>query len=137
MTVSVRSASISQTSSVLKTASEVSLAKSESKLVRERTSQGATTRLTRFLKAAYPGKTIDNVAQDLGVARGTAKNWVEGKSTPGFFHMLKLIGKYGPEFLVAVYPKAPRWLDQAYRDHQETILANQMEALQRKREALR
>ena len=112
------------------------MGKSESKLVLESTNRGADTRLIRFLRSAYPGKTIDHVAEDLGVPRGTAKNWVEGKSVPGFIHTLKLIAKYGPEFLVAVYPNAPRWLDQAYRDHQEAKLNSQIEALQRQLEKL-
>lgn len=113
------------------------MAKSEPKQILVCTKAGADTNLMRFFKAAYPGKTIDNVALDLGVPRGTAKNWVEGKSVPGFFHTLKLIAKYGPEFLVAVYPNAPRWLDQAYRDHREEILIREEEGIRRKREALR
>lgn len=112
------------------------MAKSEPKRIPVCTKAGADTNLTRFFREAYPGKTIDNVALDLGVPRGTAKNWVEGKSTPGFFHTLKLIGKYGPEFLVAVYPNAPRWLDQAYRDHQEADLLHQREAINRRLEKL-
>lgn len=113
------------------------MAKSESKRIPVCSVAGADTNLTRFFKSAYPGKTIDNVALDLGVPRGTAKNWVEGKSVPGFVHTLKLIAKYGPEFLVAVYPNAPRWLDQAYRDHQQAKLLSQREAINRRLEELR
>lgn len=113
------------------------MAKSELKLVRECTIEGAETGLTRFLRAAYPGKVIDNVAQDLGVPYGTAKNWIDGKSTPGFLHTLKLIAKYGPEFLVAVYPSAPRWLSESYRQFEIAKLQADHEALSRKLEKLR
>jgi hypothetical protein len=76
------------------------------------------------------------VAADTGVARSTVAKWIEGASLPGFIAGLRLIAAYGPEYLVAVYPNAPRWMDQAYRDHQEAKLTSQIEALQRRLEKL-
>lgn len=110
---------------------------SESKKIQGCTKMGADpdTKLVRFLKALYPSKTVDNVARDMGVARGTAKNWVEGKSRPDFFATLRLLDVYGPEFAAEMFPHL-RWLQDAYVRYQIDLATAEREANERRLEAL-
>lgn len=93
-------------------------------------------RLIAFLREVHPTKTIDSVSADTGVARSTVAKWIEGASVPGAVPFLKLMNAYGPEFVVAVWPGAPRWMHQAYRDHQEAALIRQRDAINRRLEKL-
>ena len=120
------------------TSSEKPVRKSESIATKPfvRSPQNLGERIVEFLREVHPVKTIDSVAADIGVARSTVAKWLEGACTPGAIPFIKLMGAYGPEFVVAVWPNAPKWMHQAYRDHQEEDLNRQMEAIRRKLETL-
>lgn len=70
-------------------------------------------RLAGFLRRLHPAKTADCVAADTGVAAETVRGWLKSSARPGCNHLLALIGAYGPEFLVAMFPNALRWLEAA------------------------
>lgn len=111
--------------------------KSESKQVRKVTVPAPDLGLLqRFFRALYPQKTIDSIADDTGVSRATVKKWVEGDSAPGWRHFFPLLFAYGPEFLVEVWPDAPRWLHEAYTRHQIAQVIADQEANTRRLEAL-
>lgn len=83
-------------------------------------------RAVAFVKQLYPSKTADHVAADTGVPSQTVRRWLEGVSKPSWVAFSRLIFAYGPAFLIAVYPKAPKWLDEAHRrERQEALKAEQ------------
>lgn len=121
----------------MSSSSEINATMSESKRIQGCTKTGAApdVKLVRFFKSLYPSKTVDNVARDMGVSRGTAKNWVEGKSRPDFFATLHLIAVYGPEFAAEMFPNI-RWLQDAFTRHQIEQVIAEREANERRLEAL-
>ena len=72
-------------------------------------------RAVDFIRAKYPVKTAESVAADTGVGIETVKKWLDGSVRPSWDGIFALICAYGPAFLIAVYPKAPKWLDDAHR----------------------
>lgn len=68
-----------------------------------------------FLRRLYPTKTADNVAADLGCSPETIQKMMDRVSTPNVLTFGRMILAYGPAFMVAVYPNAPKWLDDAHR----------------------
>lgn len=91
-----------------------------------------------FLRRAHPFKTAQAASAKTGIPADTIRKWFEG-SKPSYLHFLRLICAYGPEFLVAVLPNPPAWLDEARgweRQRQlEASIARQADELQRIREA--
>ena len=86
-------------------------------------------RVAVFLRRLHPAKTAERVADDTGVPAETVRQWLKGAATPGFGRLFALIDAYGPEFLVAVFPRAPRWLDAAWRAEEQRDLEDQMTAM--------
>lgn len=83
-------------------------------------------RIIGFLRQRYPTKTAENVAADLGCSADTVQKMMERCSTPNVMTFGRMILQYGPAFLAAVYPKAPKWLDEAHRrEMQATLRAEQ------------
>lgn len=79
-------------------------------------------RVCDFLRAAYPEKTAAHVHADTGVSTKTVEKWLARISAPGAAHLVVLVGVYGPEFLSAVMPKRPAWLDRAEREREHLQL---------------
>lgn len=75
-----------------------------------------------FLRGLYPSKTADNVAYDTGIPADTVRKWLERAAKPSWVAFSRLIFVYGPAFMVAVYPNAPKWLDEAHRREQQAAL---------------
>ena len=71
-------------------------------------------RAVEFIRKLYPNKTADCVSADTGVPSQTVRRWLEGVAKPSWTAFSRLIFAYGPAFLIAVYPKAPKWLDDAH-----------------------
>lgn len=97
-------------------------------------------RVALFLRRRHPTKTVDHVAADLaawGVGAAAISKWLERSSAPGAKAWVALIGCYGPEFLAAVMPSSPRWLDEAYRAETQRRIEAEIAALEAQREALR
>lgn len=83
-------------------------------------------RIIGFLRQRYPTKPAENVAADLGCSADTVQKMMERCSTPNVMTFGRMILQYGPAFLAAVYPKAPKWLDEAHRrEMQATLRAEQ------------
>jgi hypothetical protein len=85
--------------------------------------------LAAFLRRIHPAKTADCVAVDTGVAAETVRGWLKSASRPGCKHLLALIGAYGPEFLVAMFPNAPRWLRAVQRAERQSELESELAAV--------
>ena len=79
-------------------------------------------RVCDFLRAAYPDRTAANVHADTGVSAKTVEKWLARISAPGAAHLVVLVTVYGPEFLSAVLPRRPAWLDSAEREREHARL---------------
>src|SRR6185295_17804437 len=88
------------------------------------------TRVVEFLRARHPVKTADNISAETGIGAWTIAKWLERASVPGGIAILRLAAAYGPEFLLAAYPKAPAWLDAAARAQRLAALDAQLAALE-------
>lgn len=90
-----------------------------------------------FLRSRHPHKTALNVALDSGnrVSEHQVRKWLSGSAVPSGVALLVLISAYGPEFLAAVFPSAPDWLDAACRTAQIARLKQGIAELQAKRAA--
>ena len=90
-----------------------------------------------FLRRRHPAKTALSVvaATDGRLKDHQVQRWLEGASAPSGAALMTLISAYGPEFLAAVFPSAPAWLDAACRDAQITRLEKEIQELQAKRAA--
>ncbi|MBN9453227.1 MAG: hypothetical protein J0I42_14865 [Bosea sp.] len=89
-----------------------------------------------FLRGLYPSKTIENVAYDTGIPSDTVRKWFEGVAKPSWAAFSRLIFAYGPAFLIAVYPKAPAWLDEAHRRERQEALRAEQRRIQEQLDAL-
>lgn len=87
--------------------------------------QACPERAVAFIRSRYPSKTAECVSSDIGVPASTVRRWLEGAASPSWAAFSRLIFAYGPAFLVAVYPNAPKWLNDAHR--QERLCALQAE----------
>jgi hypothetical protein len=75
-------------------------------------------RVVAFLRrrhASTGAKIAEAVEADTGVSAGTVRKWLDRSSAPSFAACLALITAYGPEFLAAVFDRAPSWIDAAAR----------------------
>lgn len=91
------------------------MAGSVSTRIGENAPQACPDRAIAFIRLRHPVKTAECVAADINLPVHTVKRWLEGAAKPSWSGLSRLIFAYGPAFLVAVYPKAPRWLDDAHR----------------------
>lgn len=89
-----------------------------------------------FIRAKYPMKTAESVAADTGVGVETVKKWLDGSVRPSWDGIFALICAYGPAFLVAVYPSAPAWLDEAHRRERQDALRAEQRRIQSQLDAL-
>ena len=74
-------------------------------------------RFESFLRARHPTKTAANVSADT-LGRCSAfqvGKWLERVSVPNGAAMAVLTEVYGPEFLAAIIPSPPAWLNAALR----------------------
>ena len=72
-------------------------------------------RIIAFLWQRYPVKTAENVAADIGGTAESLQKMIDRVSTPNVLTFGRMMFAYGPAFMVAVYPNAPKWLDEAHR----------------------
>ncbi len=82
-------------------------------------------RALAFIRARHPVKTAECVAAETGVPASTVRRWLEHVARPSWSGFARLIFSYGAAFLVAVYPRAPKWIDEAYQ--QERLAALEAE----------
>lgn len=66
-----------------------------------------------FLRRQHPRDTVKAVVDRTGAHISTVEKWLQGTSMPSIRHLGVLIGAYGPSVVAAIYPNAPRWLDEA------------------------
>ena len=93
-------------------------------------------RAVAFVRRLYPTKTADCVAADTGLSAQTVRRWLEGVAKPSWAGFSRLILAYGPAFLVAVYPNAPKWLDEAHRRERLDALKAEQIRIQEQLDAL-
>jgi len=98
--------------------------------------QACPDRVVAFIRRLHPVKTAEHVSADIGVAADTIRKWIEGVAKPSFVAFSKLILAYGPAFLIAVYPQAPKWLDEAARRERLAALEEQQARIRAEIEAL-
>lgn len=98
--------------------------------------QACPERALDFLRILYPQKTADHVSYDTGIPADTIRKWFEGVAKPSWAAFSRLIFTYGPSFLIAVYPEAPAWLDEAHRRERQEALRAEQRRIQEQLEAL-
>lgn len=98
---------------------------------------GAAGRVSAYLRRLYPERTAANVAADTGIKAPTVAKWLEQESAPNGIAMLVLVAIYGPDFLGAVMPKAPAWLDETQRLSEAGALAAELDKIQARLDAVR
>lgn len=97
-------------------------------------------RACAFLRRLYPARTVDNVVADLSgwsVKPATIAKMLERQTAPGTVLWAALTCTYGPEFLAAVLPHAPAWLDAAHRAQRQEAFEHRLADLRRDFEDLR
>lgn len=82
-----------------------------------------------FLRARYPSKTVDNVVADTGLSPHQVGKWLEGAHAPSGVAFARLTLVYGPEFLAAVFPSRPAWVERAVDEHRLECLKAERAAL--------
>lgn len=90
-----------------------------------------------FVRQLYPTKTADCVAADTGLPVQTVRRWLEGVAKPSWIGFSRLILAYGPAFLMAVFPRQPEWLTEAYQREQLAELEAEQVRIQSKIQALK
>lgn len=71
--------------------------------------------LGTFLRRIHPRDTAVCVEADTDIPAGSVEKWLQGIAFPRAKHQFRLIAAYGPSALAAMWPSAPRWLDEAVR----------------------
>ena len=94
-------------------------------------------RVALFLRRVYPRKTADEVSAITGISVKTVATWLDGTSCPGGVAFARLTAVYGPDFLRAVLPNCPRWLDDAQKAERQRRIDAEIAALEAEREACR
>lgn len=82
------------------------------------------------LRRMRPRKTADHVADDLRLPARTVQNWLDGRASPNASAFARMVLAYGPDFLAAVLPKCPGWLDRAARAEKRAALAGEIARLE-------
>lgn len=83
----------------------------------------------RFLRHQHPTNTVKKVAELTGASESTIDKWLARVSLPHLRHLGPLLAAYGPSVIAAIFPSAPRWLDEAVR-------AERAEAIRRARQEM-
>lgn len=94
-------------------------------------------RLASYLRGLYPFHTAKNVARDTGLSVPSVEKLLERQSAPNSAGFVAFTLAYGPDFLSAVLPRAPGWLDRAVRAERQAQLEREIEDRQRALESLR
>lgn len=94
-------------------------------------------RVTRHLRAKHPHKTADRVGYDTGISVNTVQKWLQGAAKPNGYAMILLVNAYGPDFIAAVTPQPPAWLDRVHRAEQQIELEAEQRRIAEELEALR
>lgn len=93
--------------------------------------------MVSFLRSRHPQKTAVNVAAETGCSVDQVEKWLERSSLPNGHGCLALVAAYGPEFLCAVIPSPPEWLNAAHREARRQRLEAEISARQAELDALR
>lgn len=96
----------------------------------------AAARASNFLRRLYPTQTAANVSADSGIPATRISKWLIGASGPRIDDTVLLTTVYGPDFLHAVLPNAPAWLDRAVRAERAAKLDQKINALRNERDTL-
>lgn len=83
--------------------------------------------LSGFLRAKHPSDTVFWVSSLTGIEPDTVRAWLRGICLPQLRHLMPLMTIYGPPLLAAVWPNAPRWLDDAVRQSRLEELEQEQE----------
>lgn len=96
-------------------------------------------RVEEFLRARHPIKTAANVAAETDgrCSAFQVGKWLEGASAPNGAAMAALIATYGPEFLAAIIPSPPAWLDAALRAQRAASIEAEIARRQREIDELK
>lgn len=92
--------------------------------------------VANFLTSRHPMKTAANVAAETGCSVHQIEKWLERASAPSGVALMRLIWAYGPEFLAAMSPRAPGWLNESVRSQRQARLEEDIAAKQRELESL-
>ncbi|RFB80425.1 hypothetical protein DYH55_02535 [Methylovirgula sp. 4M-Z18] len=90
-----------------------------------------------WLRQTFPANTAKHAAQALDVPVRTVENWLTGAAKPSAGAIFAMIGLWGPDFLKAVMPEPPGWIDAASLAVEHLALQRRLVALNRQQEALR
>jgi hypothetical protein len=95
-------------------------------------------RAVAFIDQIYAEKAKRGLAfeADTGIAGDNLRKWREGVSRPSWPHMLAMIWVFGPEFLAAVFDRAPNWLATAAREEMTRKLESEIADRERRRSEL-
>lgn len=93
-------------------------------------------RIAMFLRSKHPTKTAVHVAADIGCGVPQAEKWLELASLPNCAAFMRLISGYGPEFLAALFPTTPAWLDAALNAERAARIDEEIARRQREIEEL-
>lgn len=86
--------------------------------------------LAAFLRRQHSSCTSAHVEAATGIPARTVEGWLELRSYPSLAAFLTLTHHYGPSLLAAVYPRAPRWLDEATRAERIRALEDQKASIE-------
>lgn len=86
-------------------------------------------RCARFLRQMHPARTADNVAADTGLKAETIAKMLQRQSDPSGLALALMIAAYGPDFLGAVLPRAPAWLQADRRAADVTAAIAELDAI--------
>lgn len=93
--------------------------------------------LVAYLRREHPANTAQHVAALTRIGADTVENWLRQRSRPSLDHFGRLMRVYGPSLVAAVFPAAPRWLDEAHRAEELRKLEEQQAALAARMDELR
>jgi hypothetical protein len=76
----------------------------------------------RFLRSVYPRDTAKSVSRDTGLSVRTIEKLLCRESAPSWATTAALMLAYGPDYLAAVLPSVPPWLDSNIRNERRKRL---------------
>ncbi|MGJ4855551.1 hypothetical protein ACN6KF_001497 [Labrys sp. La1] len=94
-------------------------------------------RVTAHLRKIYPNKPAEHVAAATDLPVDTVRKWFARQNTPNGPAIVRLVFVYGIDFLCSIMDEPPRWLDRAAQAEEKAAIDADLEALLKRREALR
>jgi hypothetical protein len=92
----------------------------------------------RFLRKVHPVNTAAEVSVKTGIPTRTVQRYLAScPVVPSGGALLRLIFAYGPEFLAAILPDAPAWVDRAKAEERRAALEAERMAIEEKLAELR